>query len=285
MISKYKKPILIIAILIIIYLVIAFFVLQPFKKENNNSNSNINENNNEENEQNNNNNTNNGSNSNNNEKVKTSYLVLGDKIWKYQNNSWRKENPENAEDVKFNIYSANELKGKYYLKYGNTWNLFDDNNNYVAFDEEFYAYDENLDLTNIAFTTQNITELEIEEIKNNYNIQINSADLVINNLMTIDLNDDGNLDKLVFVSNLDYETVKDHYYNIAYANINGKIIDIIREIASPDKCLDTPNYELDYLFKIENKLYLVFYQKFFSNAGRPGYNLFYLSDNKYIKID
>ena len=58
MISKYKKPILIIAILIIIYLVIAFFVLQPFKKENNNSNSNINENNNEENEQNNNNNTN-----------------------------------------------------------------------------------------------------------------------------------------------------------------------------------------------------------------------------------
>ena len=176
----------------------------------------------------------------------------------YVNNSWSHTNRSLIEKYgNYETYSYNNYLGKNNLEYVNAWNLFDKNKNFVNYKDSLFAYSDKFNIKKINTNIRNITEIEKQEIISNFHYDDFNY-LLSNEVIDIDLDDDGVMDKIVCVSNTnENKNLKNKYYNLIYIKLNDKIIKVINENSKNYDILRTDIYDLSYFFSLDKTKYFI----------------------------
>jgi len=212
-------------------------------------------------------------------------LVVGDSVHEYSNNIWSKVDKDNYGKEEYNIYVNNKYFGYYYLYYIKAWNIFDSEDNYVNYNGSILAFSNNFNIKVSNYNINNITNTEIEEAKA-LGIDINLSELDINELVYIDLDNNGVLDKIVNVSNIDYTSDYSNYYDLTYVVLNGEVIEIMNKKIEAKDYLISPVYRINNIINIndEGNKSIILRESYFSLAGETCYNLYRNNDNKYENV-
>lgn len=214
----------------------------------------------------------------NNSKVVSNYMIIGnDSIWKYTN-KWESSYYSDVDNNKMNVYVDNIYKGEYVLKYGNGWNLFL-NDKYQQFSGSLIALSNNFG---------NVLNVDINEIDDNDIIKVNEilhSNYVKSNFslmekVNVDLDNNGVLDKIVNVSNLDIED-EDKYFNLVYIILNNKVYVLKKEIISKENYYNAPIYNIKVLVKFSDYTNIVISKGYFSDAGKSGNIMYEKVNGKY----
>lgn len=176
----------------------------------------------------------------------------------YVNNSWSYTNSSLIEKYgNYETYSYNNYLGKNSLEYVNTWNLFDKDKNFVNYKESLFAYSDNFNIKKINTSIRNITDVEKQEIISNFHYDDFNY-LLSNEVLDIDLNNDGIMDKIVCVSNVnENKNLSDKYYNLIYIKLNDKIIEVVNQNSKNYNILRTDIYDLSYFFSYQKEKYFI----------------------------
>ena len=175
---------------------------------------------------------------------------------RYSNGNYYKIERKSIEDSNdyFKTYIDNKYYGKYKLRYGTVWNLFDKNDNFKSYNGYLFATNIDLDVHNINY--RNLNESEKDIIKSNYNIN-NFSFLFTQKVIDIDLNNDGNLDRLICLTNSHYLDLSNVYienyndknnYSILFAIINDKLVKINDVIGEVDVAI----YDIKLIYNLKN---------------------------------
>ena len=236
-----KKKIIIIVSLLLLYGIIMFVLFRnsgnnnTLKNESNNSTDEIKEN--EENKK---------------------YLVISvDSSWMFQNNKWSKVTKDTIQnsDKHYKIYDGNNYLGEYKLVNSNTWNIFDDDKNYIPYKEEIFAYSNDFNIKLIRTNVAKITDSDKNYILNNYGNKSFDS-LLVNNIVNIDLDGNGQIDKIVCLSNNGLDFGDDKYYNLIYVVLNDNKIILLDENNSIENNLSSI-YEINKIINIDNEKYFI----------------------------
>ena len=185
------------------------------------------------------------------------YLVIDDVAnLMYKNNKWYNVTKSKIESYSDYItYSYNNYLGQNNLKYGNVWNLFDKNGEYVNYKESLFAYSNNFNITKRDLTIRNLSDDDKNEITLNFNYS-NFDFLLSNEVIDIDLDNNGVMDKIVCICNSSEDkNYKDYFYNLVYIKINDEIKIIINENSSNYNILQNDVYDLSYIFSTNKNSY------------------------------
>lgn len=214
------------------------------------------------------------------------YLVLDNiSTWGYNEGMWRKVGVNSLEDKELIVFDNNRYLGLYHLKYGTSWNLFDDNNNYVNYEGNLLAFSTDFDIAVKNITEAELTGNDIINISNFVGFDINYDDLSTIAIKAIDLDENGYIDKIISVSNLDAETDQSSYFNLVYLDINGKNEVLLKESVATKDLLIAPNYDILSVINIENEDFssIILQKGYFSEAGKTENMLFKYENGKYTK--
>ena len=229
--------------------------------------------------------TENENDNNNNEDNKSDYLIIENTdMLIYENNSFRRLNNKQDINREFNIFINKEYFGKYYLRYLNNWNIFDENDNYYDYEGSLIAYTDGINVKIANFNILEISEIEKEEISNiDNNIIYNN--LTINEKVEYDLDNNGYLDKIVNISNLD-SLDEPVYFNLIYLNLNGEISVLMKQIVDEENVLITPIYTINQILNINNNEYydLLFKEENYSNQSKDSNILYEYDDGYKLKL-
>ncbi len=160
----------------------------------------------------------------------TYHLVVGDYlnvVFNDRTKEWKKIDTEEYNE-KFETYVDNIYYGKYYLLYGNVWNLLDDHKNFVKYTGNIIAYSSNF----------NVRVLKYQEMKINDNIL-------------------GEIKKYLFKYNYQYE---DAYYNRIYYIDENNYVVLCSNILDSENNIGT-NYTIGFI-KMDGKFYTIFNNEF-----------------------
>lgn len=160
----------------------------------------------------------------------TYHLVVGDYlnvVFNDRTKEWKKIDTEEYSE-KFETYVDNIYYGKYYLLYGNVWNLLDDHKNFVKYTGNIIAYSSNF----------NVRVLKYQEMK-------------------IDDNILGEIKKYLFKYNYQYE---DAYYNRIYYIDENNYVVLCSNILDSENNIGT-NYTIGFI-KMDGKFYTIFNNEF-----------------------
>lgn len=214
-------------------------------------------------------------------------MLIVDNIsnWMYLNGRWSKMDTDDMENHKFAVYVDNKYYGNYKLKYGTVWNLFDDNESYVEYYGDLFAYSNNFNVNIANYEIGAVGANEVLEINNILNHEFNPNTLSINEVVQIDLDSNGIMDKIVNISNLDSDEQEQYYFNLCYVVVNNQIKVIINDSVDSRELLKYPVYRLRYIFKYaDNEFYSFIMQEgYFSNVGKTQNNLYDAINGEYIK--
>lgn len=175
------------------------------------------------------------------------------------NNSWHNVSTSEIEAYKekYNIYINNNMFGSYKLKYGNTWNLFNDTDDYVNYEGSLFAYSKNSTVSLKNTIKREISDNDKKNILKFFNYN-DFNNLVTNDVIDLDIDQNGIEDEVVCVSNIGIdEKDKDKYYNLIYIKLNNKIIKVLNENSTNSDILQKPVYNLSNLFELKNNKYLL----------------------------
>lgn len=215
------------------------------------------------------------------EEVKSdiSYLVIGNEsIWENKNNSWKKITYDDVNNKKFNVYIDNMYSGKYTLKYGKVWNLYD-NSGLVMYEDLFVAMsDVNWDIVNINIDS--ISKEDLIYINSVLNSKYSLEDITLNEKVNVDLNNNGVLDTIVNVGNLNTDEL-DKYFSLVYVIIDGKKEILINEDIDVKDNLNYPIYRINSLLRKNGLINIILHKGYFSEAGTNGNKMYEIIDGKY----
>lgn len=149
----------------------------------------------------------------------------------YKNNKWNSATSDDIENsnMLFNAYVNNNYLGEYYLKYSTVWSLFDKDDNYKNYKGDLIAYSNNFKVVLSNTSSSRLTDDDKAFIKSNY--KIDNYDYLINEqVYNIDLDGNGEKDKLVSLTNTDVSQLGiPYYYNLIYLVLNNNLQTIIHE--------------------------------------------------------
>lgn len=208
------------------------------------------------------------------------YLIVDNySIFKYQNNKWY-QSSNFDEKNQYEVYINNSYFGKYYLRDPQKFTLYDKNNNKVIYDGELFAYSINSKVKNKTFEKHKLTTKEIEDVKKLLNMNLTEKDLSINECIDIDIDNNGTVDKIINISNLDIDN-QEKYINFLYIETNSnRKQTIINESIEVKNSLLAPRYMIKYVINLENKKNdsIIIRKSYFSDAGETEY-IFFENDN------
>lgn len=177
------------------------------------------------------------------------YLVLDNQInYSYKNGEYTEIDNEEIENIqeKFNVYIDNKNIGKYSLKAGNVWNLFDSENNYKYYKGYLFATNGKVKISDV--NSRKLTESEKEMLEKKYNIKIKET-INVEEVYDIYLNNNDISDKIICVSYSEVGENTSEFYNLILTNIDGEINTIIKEKGEEVNSL----YYIKGIFKIDNE--------------------------------
>lgn len=212
-------------------------------------------------------------------KISESYLVIGnDSNWVFKNNKWEKVTYDKINNMKLDVYVANKYYDRLVLKMGSIWNLYK-NNNLVSLDD-FVALSKELG----SIVDVNISKIDYNDLKyinSVLNTKYNMDDL-LNEKVVLDLNNDGNLDYIVNVSNLNKDN-QNSYNSLIYVSLNGKKEILVNDNIDVKDYWNYPIYNINFLLKSDDAYNLVIHKGYFSMAGVNG-NVMYKINNKKCEL-
>lgn len=207
------------------------------------------------------------------------YLVIGNEsIWKNKNNSWKKVTYDDVNNKKLNVYIDNMYSGKYTLKYGKVWNLYD-NSGLVMYEDSFVAMsDVNWDIVNINI--DGISKEDLIYINSVLNSKYSLEDITLNEKVNVDFNNNGIIDTIINVGNLNRDGL-DKYFSLVYVIIDGKKEILINEDIDVKDNLNYPIYRINSLLRKNGLINIILYKGYFSEAGTNGNRMYEIIDGKY----
>ena len=203
------------------------------------------------------------------------YLVIGNEsIWENKSNSWKKVTYDDVNNKKLNVYIDNMYSGKYTLKYGKVWNLYD-NSGLVMYEDSFVAMsDVNWDIVNINIDS--ISKEDLIYINSVLNSKYSLEDITLNEKVNVDLNNNGIIDTIINVGNLNRDGL-DKYFSLVYV-----IIEIlINEDIDVKDNLNYPIYRINSLLRKNGLINIILHKGYFSEAGTNGNRMYEIIDGKY----
>ena len=221
---------------------------------------------------------------NNDEDTNYSYLVLGDaSIWKYEKeNKWKKMNAKTFDKkVKVDAYNDNNYLGYYNLKYVNVWNIVDDNGSFVNNDEDFLGATKGLVTSVDNFESSTLLDDEKENVRVLMDYGY-SVETISGETLSVDLNNDGVNEKVVYASNMNEEGLDD-YFSLLYVDIDGNIDVLFKKEFKASVLLDEPSFRIYAVVQVKGMPYknIILHKNYNSEAGSPGYLMYQYSDGKY----
>lgn len=211
------------------------------------------------------------------------YIIINNTdVLEYINNNFYRTEKTDFNN-KFNVYINNHRMGTYNLKYGNDWNLFE-GSNYINYEGDLFAYtSNNLNIVIRNITKNSISNEDLVDINNILNKSIRIEDLSLMEKVEYDLDTNGIIDKIVSVSNLD-SLNQDKYFNLLYVVLNNIKYILINEEVKEENVLIEPNYYINYVVNINNKLKDSIFIKrgYFSNNGETENILYEFENDKYV---
>lgn len=207
------------------------------------------------------------------------YLVIGNEsIWKNKNNSWKKVTYDDVNNKKLNVYIDNMYSGKYTLKYGKVWNLYD-NSGLVMYEDSFVAMsDVNWDIVNINI--DGISKEDLIYINSVLNSKYSLEDITLNEKVNVDFNNNGIIDTIINVGNLNRDGL-DKYFSLVYVIIDGKKEILINEDIDVKDNLNYPIYRINSLLRKNGLINIILHKGYFSEAGTNGNRMYEIIDGKY----
>ena len=211
------------------------------------------------------------------------YLVIDNySTWHYSKEKWNSVSKNNINDNALEVYINNKYYGEYTLKYGNIWNLFDANNNYVNYDGSLIAASKSLNLSVYNFEVSEVNSNDLSTIRKiiNYNVDIDN--LTTNEKVVVDLDNNGTYDGIISVSNLD-SFDEEKYFNLVYVVLNNEVKVLINKEVTAQNIYNEPIYNIKNIININNDLNksFILQRGYFSEAGETGYILYSISDKNY----
>lgn len=207
------------------------------------------------------------------------YLVIGNEsIWKNKNNSWKKVTYDDVNNKKLNVYIDNMYSGKYTLKYGKVWNLYD-NSGLVMYEDSFVAMsDVNWDIVNINIDS--ISKEDLIYLNSVLNSKYSLEDITLNEKVNVDFNNNGIIDTIINVGNLNRDGL-DKYFSLVYVIIDGKKEILINEDIDVKDNLNYPIYRINSLLRKNGLINIILHKGYFSEAGTNGNRMYEIIDGKY----
>lgn len=262
---KNKGSIIIIIILIIFGIItIGYFTLfQNFNSNNNISNYNNNS------MVNNNNITNTVLN-------KKSYIVIGDNGYIVQKTHFMSASDSIIENKYFNVYIDGTYYGKYNLKKGNKWLLFN-GDEYKSYDGMLFAFQDDLNIEVKKIGLSSITDENINEIKKIYGRSINVMnELYYSSMRCINSNE-------CFIDSTNLYDIDDINYNLVYYKNNNKLYEIIKQTIKSSEAYNYPHYRASSVFELNNELYVAISGNYYGESGKS-LTIYKFDGNKFIKV-
>lgn len=212
-------------------------------------------------------------------KLDINYLVIGNEsIWENKNNSWKKVTYNDVNNKKLNVYIDNMYSGKYTLKYGKVWNLYD-NSGLVMYEDSFVAMsDVNWDIVNINIDS--ISKEDLIYINSVLNSKYSLEDITLNEKVNVDFNNNGIIDTIINVGNLNRDGL-DKYFSLVYVIIDGKKEILINEDIDVKDNLNYPIYRINSLLRKNGLINIILHKGYFSEAGTNGNRMYEIIDGKY----
>lgn len=212
-------------------------------------------------------------------KLDINYLVIGNEsIWENKNNSWKKVTYNDVNNKKLNVYIDNMYSGKYTLKYGKVWNLYD-NSGLVMYEDSFVAMsDVNWDIVNINIDS--ISKEDLIYINSVLNSKYSLEDITLNEKVNVDFNNNGIIDTIINVGNLNRDGL-DKYFSLLYVIIDGKKEILINEDIDVKDNLNYPIYRINSLLRKNGLINIILHKGYFSEAGTNGNRMYEIIDGKY----
>ena len=266
-----KKFIIFFVAIILLYGIIVFAI-----GRNNNNNGNTNTDN------------PNGSNQKPIKQIDYDYLVIGNiSLWGLNKGHWYDLDKNDLDsDEYLNVYINNNYFGKYKMKFVNSWNLFNSNNDYVSYEGNIVAASDNINLINRTYSIQTLSELEINEINEIMGVSVALEDLSNAEKIFIDLDQNGVYDKIVNVSNLDAFDIQEKYFNLCYVIMNSEKKTLIKNEIDEEDILSEPIYNIVNIININNELNdsIVFQEGYFSENGETTNLLYQYKNSNYKEV-
>lgn len=205
------------------------------------------------------------------------YLVIDEYCISYNKtkNKFSSCRSSNVEDQKLNVIVNYNYLGRYTLKHGTVWNLFDDNKEYVNYEGSLLAYSDGLNVENVSFTAEDFNSQYITEANKVLN---NSKVNVQENLHYNYRYSAGNMN-VTIVSNLYGEQTL--YYNLAYLTYLNENYVIFKHTAN--KLKSEYSHTLKSILKINNKIYIVFNMLNESNL-KETFSMYEFNGSKFTKV-
>ena len=157
---------------------------------------------------------------------------------------------EIEKEDEFNVYIDGSNTGKYGLKLGNVWNLFDKTNNYKSYKGYLFAINDNSKIEVEKNEFRKLDNNEKSYIKKMYNIS-KFDNLSNEKVYMIDLNNDEKLDKLICLNYYVVGENKKDYYNLIIAIIDDKNYNIINEKGLKVNSI----YDVKMIYKLDKDKY------------------------------
>lgn len=155
------------------------------------------------------------------------YVIVDSLNLKYEGNAFREITSDEISKANsnFKVYSDSIYLGNYKLKKAKVWNVFDSNNNFVKYDGNLIAYSDKLYINVLSLKSSNLTINDRNYIYSKYKIS-DYNNLLKSNVYDFSVNKDNY--RLIILNNLDITNV--NYmknYNLVLLEKNGKYYEII----------------------------------------------------------
>lgn len=222
-------------------------------------------------------------------------IVIGyDTFWSYDfENKWRNSGSNIVYgDAKYNIYIYSQYMGKYDLDLGKEkWYYFDSNYDDANFKGELFAYNGTRKFKMIDYKTSEILTDDLKylnEINDSINISnIKITDLIINQKVSLDMDNDGKEEQLYAISNFYCETCENisEYYSLVFIVDDNKVQLLAQSYTDASNYSSVPIYDINYIIDIdEDNEYEIILSKSTYGNNKTYHDLFIKSKNKYKKV-
>lgn len=245
-----KVPVIIIGLLLLMLVIVLLF--------NNNSNNNDNKDNEKE----------------------YSYLVINNEsIWGY-NGNWIKSNRGVINNTSLETYINNTYSGYYTYKMGNVWNLFD-GDNYVSYDGILIGFTKGLGLLE-NISRVDINGNDLNDINSVLNINVGIDDILYYDKVNVDLDNNGIIDSIVYVTNITDETLN-NYFSLLYVVLNGEVLVLKNDKINNDNFYEVPIYKIKGVINIDKNMKdnIIIEKGYFSDVNKTGNIMYEYNNNKY----
>ena len=185
----------------------------------------------------------------------------------------------------FKVYQRNNLIDTYELNYGKNWNFFKEGE-WQALYGDFIAIEDSLNAEVLAFSydEMNYTDREallsiLKEEDINDITNLDETEVIV-----LDLDGDGNEDRIGVFSNQTEENEAEKYFSVAYLILNGRTVKIYADYGS--KKYSLPFYNIFSIIKIdgEKDARIIINQGYYDNNGENSVSMWQLDGKKIKKV-